>query len=496
MSTLRKQTIVSTVFMMLGFLFGAINIYFYTKTGVFTKAQFGLTKIFFDFLQLAIALSSLGFLAVLYKFYPYFSDNLPKQKNELLTLTFIVSLFGFLLFCIAGYFIKPIFIKQYLQRSPLIIEYYPYLFLFAFGGVLFTVLEYYSWVKHKSIVANFLKETALRFISFILIMLFLSRLINFNRFILGFSLQFVLLFCILFAYYKSKDDIHFSFSISRVSKKFWKKMLSMQILIYGGTVIIAFTGVIDSFVIAKLLGISIVGDFTIAQYASTFVNVPQKAILGGSIGILTKAWKDKNIGEISRIYSRSCINLSLMALFIFGHIWLNVSPAIDSFNIDASYKAALSTMFFICVARTIDASTGLNGIIIGTSTFWKFDFISGMILLAIRLPTTWFLIVKYGLLGSSIADVISITIFNFIRFEYLRRKYNMQPFNYKNMLAIVLAVLSYFIAFYSCKNIEGIAGMIVRASLFSVVFIVGIFALNLTPDAMQLWNKWVRKIDN
>lgn len=480
--------------MMLGFLFGAINIYFYTKTGTFSKAQFGLTKIFFDFLQLAIAFSSFGFFSVLYKFYPYYNDNLPKKKNELLTITFVVCLFGFFLFCLVGYFIKPVFIKQYLLRSPLIIEYYPYLYIFAFGGLLFTILEIYCWVKHKSIIANFLKETALRFLTLVLIILFIFKLINFNNFITLFSLQFLLLFFILYAYFKSKNDIYFSFQITQVSKKFWKKMLSMQFLIYSGAIIIALTGVIDSFVLAKLMGISIVGDFTIAQYASTFVNVPQKAIMGGSIGILTKAWKDKNISEINRIYTRSCINLSLMALFIFGNIWLNVSPAIDSFNIDASYKSALSTMFFICVARTIDASTGLNGIIIGTSTFWKFDFISGMILLAIRLPATWFLIVKFGLLGSAIADVISITIYNFIRFEYLRRKYNMQPFNYKNILAIILALASYFISFYSCKNIEGIAGILVRASLFSSVFITGIFGLKLTPDAMQLWDRWVKKI--
>ena len=493
MQTLRKQTILSSIFIISGFLFGAVNIFFYLKSGAFTKGEFGLTKIFFDFAQLAIAFSCMGFLSVLYKFYPYYNDNLPKQKNELLTLTFAVCLAGFLLFCVIGYFIKPYVVSTFIKRSPLVVDYYSYLFLFAFGMLLFSVLEIYGWVKHRSIITNFLKESLLRLITLALILLVFFKVIVFHTFIVFFSWQFILLFFVLLAFYKNKQEIFFSFSISKVSKKFWKKMLSMQMLIYGGAMIIAITSVIDTIVIAKLMGQNSVGDFGLAQYGANLVSVPQKAILGGSIGILTQAWKNKNLTEINRIYSRSCINLSLMALFLFGNIWLNVVPLIDVLNIDPSWKFGLNTMFFICIARVVDASTGLNGIIISTSTFWKFDFISGMILLAIRIPASWFLIVHYGLLGSAFADIISIVIYNIIRFEYLRRKYKMQPFNYKNIVAILLAVSCYFIAFYGFNNIYGWLGIVARASIFSLAMIGGIFALKLTPDATQLWNRWVRK---
>ncbi len=491
MQTLRKQTFLSSIFIISGFVFGAINIYFYTKTGIFTKGEVGLTKIFFDFAQLTIAFSSLGFFAVLYKFFPYYNDNLPKNKNELLTITFIISLIGFTLFCLIGYLIKPYFISKFVVRSPLVVQYYPFLFVFGFGMLLFSILESYSWVKHQSIVSNFLKESLLRFITLILIILFFFKAFEYNTFITLFSLQFFILFIILFAFYKKKNEIHFSFNKSIVTKKFWKKMLSMQTLIFSGSMIIAITSVIDSFVIAKLMGQSYVGDFVLAQYGANLVSVPQKAIVGGSIGILTKAWKDKNFPEINRIYSRSCINLSIMAIFLFGNIWLNVVPLIDVLQIPETWKIGLSTMFFICVARTIDASTGINNMIIATSTFWRFDFISGMILLAIRIPATWFLIVKFGLLGSAFADILSISIYNLIRFEFLRRKFNMQPFNYKNILAVLLGIGCYFLAFYLCQNIEGFSGLVIRATVFSLSFILGIFALDLTPDAKQLWNKWM-----
>jgi hypothetical protein len=232
----------------------------------------------------------------------------------------------------------------------------------------------------------------------------------------------------------------------------------------------------------------------VAQYGGNLINVPQKSITAASIGILAQEWKDKNFTEINRIYSRSCINLSLMALFIFGNIWLNIKPGFQVANINSNYEMALSTLFIIGIARTVDASTGLNNIIIGTSTFWKFDFISGMILLAVRLPVTWYLIKTYGFIGAAIGDLISMCIYNFIRFEFLRRKFNMQPFTYKNILAVLLAVISYFIAFCLCINLTGFVGIIIRALVFSAAMLIGIFTLNLTPDARQLWDRWILKI--
>lgn len=495
MQTLRKQTILSSIFMIAGFAFGGLTVLLYTKYGALTKAQVGLTKIIVDFSNLAVAFSTLGLTQVLYKFYPYYNDNLPKKKNELLTLTVIGSIIGFALLCLIGYFIKPLVIKKYNTNSPLIVDYYPYLYVFALGMTLFVVFETLAYVKHKSVIVNFLKETALRFITVVLLLLFLNKILitTFDSFVVCYSLQFILLFLILYIYLNQRGDIYFYFKITRVTKKFWKKMLSMQMLVYSGLLIITIAQVIDVFTLGAKKGQDVVGDFTLAQYGANLVNIPSKAMIGGSIGILTRAWKDKNFTEINRIYTRSCINLSLMAMFLFGNIWLNVLPMIDILGIDPTWKVGVNAMFFFCIARTIEASTGVNNLIILTSTFWKFEFITGIILLAVRMPTTLYFIGKFGLLGATYADIISITIYNIIRFQYLRRRFNMQPYNYKNVLAIILAVVCYFIAFSTCKSYTNFTGIVLRFLIFSITYIAGIFALKLTPDAQQLFDKWVLK---
>ncbi|MBY0349020.1 MAG: hypothetical protein K2W79_12235, partial [Hydrotalea flava] len=87
----------------------------------------------------------------------------------------------------------------------------------------------------------------------------------------------------------------------------------------------------------------------------------------------------------------------------------------------------------------------------------------------------------------------SYTIYNFIRFEFLRRKFNMQPFNSKTILAIVLGVAAFMVSYLLFHPINGWTGIILRSALFSIIFLVGIFIMNLTPDAMQLYEKWFQK---
>jgi O-antigen/teichoic acid export membrane protein len=321
-------------------------------------------------------------------------------------------------------------------------------------------------------------------------------LISFDTFVHVFTFFYLILFLTLAGYLIKSGELHFPFIISRVTKKFWKKMLGMQVLIYSGTLIASIAATIDSFIIAKFQGLAVVGVFGLAQYAANLVQVPQRSIQAVSAGILSRAWKDKNLNEINRIYKRSCINLMLLALFIFGNLWLNVHQGMQVLNIQKEYEAGLGVIFILGMVRIIDAATGLNGMVIGTSTFWRFDFFSGVILLAFRLPITYYLIKHYGIIGSSFAELISYSAYNLIRYEFLRRKFNMQPFDLKTIWALATAVLAYFFTYYIFQQLNGWMGIILRTLSFSGIMALGIFYLQLTPDAMQLYHnlrkRWMK----
>ena len=147
------------------------------------------------------------------------------------------------------------------------------------------------------------------------------------------------------------------------------------------------------------------------------------------------------------------------------------------------------------MVRIVDAGTGLNAMVINTSTFWKFDFYSGVTLLARRLPLTYYLIKNYGIIGSAFAELAAYGVYNFIRFEFLRRKFRMQPFTLKTLYSLLLAGGAYALCYFSMKNVHGWMGIFMRAGQFSVIMAAGVVYWNLPPDAGQLYAVFKKRLD-
>ncbi len=489
MANIRKQAITSSILLYIGFGIGAINIYLYTKNGTFTEAQFGLTRLFFDFSTNIYAFASLGAISVIYKFYPYYKDNLPDRENDLVTWVLCAALIGFILVVGVGIIYQPFMIRKFSRGSQLFLDYYFWIFPFGLGLLLFTVLESLAWVMQKTVFTNFLKETVLRIFTSALIALYYFKLVTFPVFIYLFSGLYLAIFLILLIYIVQQKRFYLCFKVSRVTKKFWKKMLWMQGLMFSGVIINALGQTVDGIFIGGLVNISAAGIFTLAQYMANLVQIPQRSLQAISVGVLSQAWKDKDLVEVNRIYTRSCINMLLASLFIYGNVVLNAAGTIHAFNLKPIYLEGIDAMIILGLVRIIDAGTGVNGMVILTSSRWRFDFFSGLILIVLILPTNYFLIKEYGIIGSAYAQLISMSVYNYIRFEFIRRKFKMQPFDGKTVLTILLTAAAFGIAYWVGGYFIRWEAIIVKFIIFSGLMITGIFTFRLSPDAHQLWDK-------
>ncbi len=185
MSQIRKQSIVSTIFVYLGFAIGFLNTYLFTRIGApFLPSEYGLTQIFIAVGNLMFAFSNMGMTAVMYKFYPYYKDNLQKKKNDLLTWALIMCIIGFILVMIFGFIFKDLVIRKFSANSPEFVQYYFWIFPFGFSILLFSIFEVYAWNLKKSIVTTFCREILFRVLTTILIFILSFGIIDsFDTFI-------------------------------------------------------------------------------------------------------------------------------------------------------------------------------------------------------------------------------------------------------------------------------------------------------------------------
>jgi O-antigen/teichoic acid export membrane protein len=86
MSQIRKRSIKTIIWIYAGFVLGAVNTYFLTHKNWFQPDEYGLTQSLIQVGLLVAAFSTLGVSSYLYKFFPYYEDNLPNKNNDILSI--------------------------------------------------------------------------------------------------------------------------------------------------------------------------------------------------------------------------------------------------------------------------------------------------------------------------------------------------------------------------------------------------------------------------
>ena len=485
MSSIRKQSIISSILVYIGFALGFINTYLFTREGSFSESQYGLTGAFIAIANVMYSFALLGMQSYIYKFYPYYNDNLPRKQNDMITWALVVSLIGFALVTIGGLALKDLVIRKFGTNSAELVQYYYWIFPFGLGLTIYSVLEAYAWQLKRSVVTNYLRELQFRIFTTILIVLFLVGVIkNFDVFIKLYSLTYFLIAAILFILLWKKRELFITFSFSRVSKKFFKKIVTLAAFVWSGNLIYNVANVFDTIILAAVLpnGLAFAGIFTLAQNIASLVQAPQRGIISASVAPLAQAWKDKDMTRIRRIYQRSSINMLVFSIGMFALITLNFIDGVETFHLKSTYVQALPVFLFIGLMRILDMGTGLNSQIIGTSTFWRFEFFTGMALLAMALPLNYYLTKSLGVIGPAISNLIAFTIYNSIRCIFLYRKFGMQPFTIKSLYTVLLGAAGYLLTYYLFKEKQGFLWICIRSAVFVIIYATGIISLKLTAD--------------
>ena len=498
MSTIRRQSIISSIVVYFGFALGFVNTYLFTREGSgFTQAEYGLIGAFISIANIMASFAGLGMTAYVNKFFPYYKDNLEPSKNDMMSWSLLISIVGFILVASGGWIFKELVIRKFGTNAPDLVTYYKWVFPFGFGLTFFLLFEAYSWHLGKSVLVNFLREVLFRlFTTLLIILLGIGLIKDFDLFIKIYSFTYILLFITLFLLLWKAGNVHFHFKVSHVTRRFKKKILLLVSFVWGGTLVYTISNTFDNIVIASVLkdGLALGGIYTLAQNIASLIQAPQRGIISSSIGALSQAWKDKDMKKINTIYHRSSINQMIFSIGMFVLIWINFIDGVFTFHLQKEFIASQQVFLFIGLMRIVDMGTGVNAQIIATSIYWRFEFLSGIVLILITLPLNYFLTKQLGVTGPAIANLISFTIYNLIRFIFLYRKYELQPFNVKSLFIILLGLVGYFVSYYAFKDQQGFWWICLRSTVFLVIYVTGTIALNISPDIRPVLQTAFKKI--
>jgi len=494
MGDIRRQTIFSSLLIYVGFIFGALNTYLFTREGFFTPDQYGLTQAIIAINMTFYAFANFGSVAIMGRFYPVYYGQLKKQNNDLLSLAFLLAAIGLVL-TIAGTIIgKPLFVRKFSEKSALLVHYYYWIIPYVCFYVLFCVLEAQAAINKKTILSNFLKETASRMVLTILMLLYIFKVISFDVFVKCFSGMYAIVSIALLVFLVKTGRFHLGPLFSNVTRRLKKRLVEYISYPLFGAIIYNTALNIDSFTIGSKLGLSVLGVYTLAKYISSVISVPQRSVASIAVPYVAQAFKDKRYDEVKRIYMRSAINLLIIALFVFLNVWINLDEAYQLFRLDKSFEAGKYVTLILGVGMLIEMGTGINGSMLYVSPIWRFEFFNAIIVMAISIPTNYIMVDRYGIIGAAFSSLFVIFTTNTIRYCYIWYKYKMQPFSINSLWTLIWAILAYLVAYFLFRHIHGWGGLLLRSFTFSTIFLAGVIYFKLTPDIKPVWDTIQKRI--
>jgi O-antigen/teichoic acid export membrane protein len=491
MGIIVKQSIRGTIWSYSGVGIGFITTA-YLFPNYLSTDTIGLFGLLLAWSVLLTQFSSLGFVGVTARLFPYFR-NREEGHNGFLFIAFIVMAAGFAMFMLAYFVFSPWLIENNLEKSRLFSEYAWLLIPLTFFTLLFTILDSYNRLLYDVVFGIFLSEFLQRLLILAVVLLFVTGLLNLHQLILAYAGAASVKGAVIFFFLLVKREINLRPKPGFVTKKLRNEMLSVGFFSIltgvGGNVVFS----IDKILVNQMLGLEYTGIYTIAFFFGTLVVIPSRPLLRISGTLIADAWKRYDIPYIADIYKKSCLNQFILGAFLFGGIWVNIDSIL--IILGPEYAPGKWVIFFIGLGYLIDMATGANAQIIAYSKDYKMAlwFLIGLVILVVA--SMYLLVPVWSIAGAAAAIAVSFLLNNLMRYVFLYRKYQLQPFTFRLLLVIVAFLPAYFIG-NAMPDFNLIWDILLRSTVFTIVYSGIIIGLNVSSEVNATLVKIVKVIWN
>lgn len=489
MGRIQSQALTNTIFSYVGLVLGYINIIILFPT-VFTEVQFGLIQLLAGMGIVYSQLSALGLVNITVRFFPFFKSK-DKKHDGFLFLLMLVTVAGFTIVTLLYVLFKPLISSFFIENSALYVDYYYWLIPISFFLLVFLVFDSIVRAIHRTVFSAFLRDVFFRALTTAGILLVSFNVLNFEDFLLYYVVIHGLIMILLLGQIVFSKEFKPAIKSETLTRPKVKEIIryGMFSLLAGSSYFLAQN--IDKIMIGSMVGLETVAVYSVYIYIATVIIFPARSLYRIAIPTVTEAWKDNNVQLIREIYMRTSLLLMIIGIIVYVGILVNKENILHF--IKPEYRDGFVFFIFLGLSFLIDMSGGMNSDIIGTSVKYKFDTLFNVIYTVFCILLNFIFISLYGAIGAAVATALSVLIFNFLKWFFLLRVFKMQPFNFKNLLVILVGGASLLIGLYLPQLENVYIDIIYRSTLVAGFYFTALLLLKVSTDINEKFDKYARK---
>ncbi len=485
MGLVRKQSTTNLIYLYIGLFLGAFTVVIlYPNVFNENPENLGLLQIIVAYSTVITTFTFLGSPKVLLRYFP-----LIENKDQLLSLVFYLSTFGYIVFFILFFLFKLNFF-DFIGADNLLKSNFNLILLMIVFLTYFEILAVLSRSLLNATLPLFLNEIFRKGFTILLLALLFFDLILFENFIIFYVLQYFLMSIILLK--KILKKFTFRFTLNFLNLEF-KEILKYGLFVFVGGASAILVSKLDMMMIAKYLSLEQVAYYSIAFYMGNAIGVPARAIGSISAPLLARSLKDNNINEIEILYSKSSLNQIVLGTLLFILVWSNIDDLF--YFLPEKFQGGKYVVLYIGLAQLFNISTGVNGLIITNSKYYSFDLYVNIFLLILTFFSNYIFIPDssplfkygiYGINGAAFATALSIFIFNSTKMLYVYIKFKIHPFSLNTIYAFFTAIIIFLIVNKLNLDFGSILNVLINSIIVIVLYFMSILNLNISRDLKVL----------
>ncbi|NBB22406.1 oligosaccharide flippase family protein [Runella sp. CRIBMP] len=500
MGVIIRQSLKNSIVTYFGVIIGTVNV-LYLYNAFLSTDQMGLYSAITSFPLVFASFTQLGIPLIAVRFFNRFKDE-AKQHNGFFAFLMVAPLAGCLIFSVLYVFGRDLFRWIYQDGSPLLVQYYYYLLPLTICLVYMTVLEAYARVHLRIVVPAIIRELGVKLTNSALAVGYGMHWITFDQLIMALVLVHLLAVFALLGYLQWLGRLYWKVDFSFLRKPIFNEMWQYGLWVLMGGVSVNLAVNIEKFFLpAYSNGMTNTAIFDIAAKIALVIAIPRNALSSISTPLLNESWSRNDMEHIDEIYKKSSLNLLIIGGLLFLGIWCNIDSIFKIIPKSEVYEQGKWVVLFVGLGRVIDMATGLNSEILIGSKYYRYDLAFYIFQTVLLVIANALLIPIYGYNGAALAMLVSLTLYNAIKFWFIYSRFGLQPFTPATIKAVALLVVTYGITQVISIPNDSLGMVFVGIAVKSFVILLvlggGVLGLRISEDANQtllgIWRKYRKK---
>ncbi len=478
MGVIRRQGIKNTIIGYLGILIAFVS-FFVVQPYCLTKEEIGLTRVLYSFSIIVAMFVPLGIGNATIKYFPLFKDE-EKKNHGFFGFMNIFPLVGYVVSAALLFTLKDFILNQYRSESPLILEYFEFVFPLIFFNAFIAILSVYCNANYKSTIPSFLNDIGVRLSMIGIVGIYFLKIISLDQFMAAyigiFGLQLVLL--LVYIFYFDKPSFKVDWPSFREKKMF--ELIRYGLLLWFASVASIGIKNLDVIMLPKYLSLDVVGIYAIAAFIPTVIEAPINALDRIAAPKISFAWNANDKSQIQEIYHKSSLYLFLFGGFFLINILTNIHTVLQF--LPAGFERGEPVVIIFSIGALINMATGVNGSILNTSAKFRYGAFYYILLAVLLVGFQIVFIPIFGIIGAALATTSAQIIYNLLVFITIYKFFGLQPFNKKNLHVVFILIFTCLIAYLLPHFNNKFLDIGVRTAAVSLLYFIVVYKSNVVSE--------------